>query len=254
MNFLIGLIYFGISKKGRSKLTLSDGIQIILAIITIIGIGVSFWINQNQVRNSNKQKLFEQRLSLFSVSEQFRKIIDENPDIIRTNYKNDSEFSHSNGIQFKKMVNNSYLIELSSTIISRSEENGVHHTLENEQEQNFLLKRDEYLRIAKSAEFIFAPPEGQHIGYFISAYIKVIDSRRLYELNMPEFLVEEECHVSHQDKEQLSTEDYLAEYTNESKITPRLLKMQIETLECKYKQYSAALEDIVKQIDLLEVY
>lgn len=115
------------------------------AATAIIGIFMSWW----QIRNSDKQSLFEKRLQLFLFADGLANSLHETPDLLKE--KEHIHMSMVNQFDFRMLTNNAELSNITSAIqhldIQNSEDSDKH---------NAFLKELELFNVReRTAKFIF---------------------------------------------------------------------------------------------------
>jgi hypothetical protein len=220
---------------------ISDWIQICLAVITLIGIFRAFSDNNKQIKTSNKQVLFDKRLDVFMIAEGFKQLVKENKIIL----EKPKEPELRNGIIFHCMINNTYLNELSDVIPAPLERDVVSPLDNPEAHRNFLIKKEEILKKAQTAELIFEKPENLVISKFIYDYVTLLDGRRCYGIALKGFREDEKQYPP-----DLTTEEYLENYTDEKKRCQKLIIEPINSLSDSYKKYCGEQTKIKSQISL----
>lgn len=155
-------------------MTTSDYIQMFLSIFTLLAIIASIILSNRQLLNSNKQILFDRRLDVYLISEQLKKTIDQDLDILKTDSKK------SNQKRFLALTNNLYLQDVQDL----------------KDKNNFIKMREAGFLSAKSANFIFEKDSGKYISNFINDYWNVLNASINSDKNL--YVVLEELQKSYE--------------------------------------------------------
>lgn len=222
-------------------------IQVILAAITVIGIFCAWCSSNKQLKISNKQTLFEKRLKVFLLAKSFESLLVENKSILEI----PTELATDNSLQFTYMTNSSQLYHLSEVIPKPLDLNGPCSTDLPEAQRDFLLKKEELLQVAKSAEFVFQEPENQIISAFLTDYIVLLDSRRRYDVFIKTGNKELRKNSIRFSNPNLTDEDYFEYYLHESKERDELLTNPINKLSDSFKKYQKIQKKLKTQISLI---
>lgn len=230
-----------------SKMNISNWIQIILAFITSVGIWLSLRASTKQIKNANKQSLFDRRLELFMLAEEFKNLIEENEHIL----DKPTKFNNVNAYMFRMMTNNSRLNELGLLIPDVLDIYGPSANDNPELKKVFLIEKEKITQQSMAASLIFDKinEDNEAISAFIKDYVDLLDGRRRYDVALKGFLKAEEGYNERHDDD-LSTEEYLKSQTEEDNYRQRLLTEPIARLNSSYEIYLKHRDSIKKQITL----
>lgn len=230
-----------------AKIGPADWIQIALAIITIVGIFIAFKTSNQQIKSANKQSLFNRRLDLFMIAEEFKSLLASRSTILKIPEKYDS----TNSLKFMMMTNNSRLNKMGLVIPNPFDARGESSIDNPELQRHFLAQRESLLQDSVTAELVFSSrnDDNKAISDFIHDYIILLDGRRMYDVAVKSYRkFEEEYNERHDDN--LTTEEYFAKETNEANDRKEMLIDPIEKLNSSFENYLAHRDSIKEQITL----
>ena len=219
-------------------------IQIIASGITIAGIWVGYRSSYKQIKESNKQALFEKRLKIYMISEGLYKLVTETTNMLDI----PSEVDIDNAIHFHNMINNSQLNHLASVIPEPINAKGLSPIKLPDAQRDFLTKKEEMLQQAQAAELIFEEPINFIVSNFISDYILLLDGRRRYEIFLKMGM--EKYDILCLTHKNLELNDYLEEKLDEKKYRKQLLIDPINKLNVSFEDYQRQKVKIKEQMAL----
>lgn len=139
--------------------------SIVTAVTAIIGIFMSRW----QIRNSNKQSLFDKRLQIFLFVNGLSNLLHDTPELLREK----EHIRMANQLDFQMLTNNTELSNITSAI----------QHLEDSDKHNAFLKELELFKIREqTAKFIFKDPTAAVLSNFIQSYRELLLSTYQYEI------------------------------------------------------------------------
>lgn len=225
---------------------LADGIQVGIAIITSLGVLLALYSSNKQIKNTNKQALFEKRLKIFILAEKLKQTIEENKSIIDI----PDDFCRINGLEFRNMINNTYLNELWEVIPEPLNLNSPSVIAFPEVNRKFLIQKEELLQESQIAELIYDKPENTIISKFLYDYIVLLDGRRQYDILIKNYRKNEKEYQERNPQKDLTTEEYLQKFTNEEKEREKYLINPIKQLSNTFDNYCMQRDRIKEQIIL----
>lgn len=141
----------------------------LLSIITIIATLIALWQTHKQIKISNKQFLFDKRLSKYLLANGLLELYNDNETLLDyTDYLDDEPIIVDS--QFINLTNNNYLKDINCII--KEPKN-------NELKNNFLVKIEELKKLSNEIKFLFHDNNGVLLGNFIMEYQNVL--MELYE-------------------------------------------------------------------------
>ncbi|MHA5130472.1 hypothetical protein R5P67_01425 [Oenococcus oeni] len=147
------------------KLKVTLVFSIVTAATAIIGIFMTWW----QIRNSNKQSLFEKRLQLFLFADGLANLFRETPTVL--NEKDDIEMA--NDFDFLLLTNNAELSSITS-VIKDAKDSDKH--------QVFLKELESFKGREQMAKFVFKDPTSDIVSNFIGSYRELLFSTYQYQI------------------------------------------------------------------------
>ena len=139
--------------------------EYISAIVAIIALFISCY----QARLSNKQSLFNRRLSIWITVDKLMSVYAKNA----KNLEHNDEPQLAIDRLFVWLTNTTYLQSISASI---------NHVLDADPQLNLHLKLDEMRTLAMEARFCFKGKSGDAIGEFIEAYQSLLFSMYQYQI------------------------------------------------------------------------
>ena len=144
----------------------------LLPIITIIATLIALWQTHKQIKISNKQYLFDKRLSKYLLANGLLELYNDNESLLDyTDYLDDEPIIVDS--QFINLTNNNYLKDINCII--KEPKN-------NELKNNFLVKIEELKKLSNEIKFLFHDNNGVLLGNFIMEYQNVL--MELYKYQM----------------------------------------------------------------------
>lgn len=153
------------------KFNMTFVFAIVTAATAIIGIFMSWW----QIRNSNKQSLFEKRLQIFLFADSLANLLRETPAVL--NEKDDIEMA--NDFDFWLLTNNAELSGITPVI----------RNIRDYDQRNAFLKELELFKAREqSAKFVFKDPMVDIVSSFIQVYCELLLSTYQYQILLDNML------------------------------------------------------------------
>lgn len=147
--------------------TVFSGVTAGAAVVALAFVG---W----QIKQSNKQKLFDKRLAIWTVVHGLMDLyINASPFLRRDEPEQEPAFS--NDFEFGLMTNNSYLYEITPAI---------KHPLDGDWQLALLKKLEDMRRISLESNFVFEGNTASVVGEFVESYSKALFSMYQYEILM----------------------------------------------------------------------
>lgn len=144
----------------------------LLPIITIIATLIALWQTHKQIKISNKQYLFDKRLSKYLLAKGLLELYKDNECLLDYTDDPDNEAIIVD-YQFINLTNNSYLKDV--TCIINEPKN-------NEFKTNFLVKIEELKKLSNEIRFLFRDNSGVLLGNFIMEYQNVLMELYKYQI------------------------------------------------------------------------
>lgn len=144
-----------------------SGITASAAVVALLFVG---W----QIKQSNKQKLFDKRLAIWTVA---HGLMDLYVNVLPLFKWGESEQkpAFSNDFEFGIMTNNSYLYEITPAI---------KYPLDGDWQLVLLKKLEDMRRISLESNFVFEGNIASAVGEFVESYSEVLFSMYQYEILM----------------------------------------------------------------------
>lgn len=202
-----------------------------LAIITALTAIIAIFQTSRQIRLSNRQFLFDRRLSAYIIVNGIIKLCEENK-INFDDYKVDTQWA--NDTIFVSFTNNAYM-EQSAYAIKNVLKKPFH--------QEFLRKREELRKFATEIEFIFMGKEASICSEFILNYERVL--YRMYQYQIVLNHMEEE-----NDKNSMASEKLINMF-NETEYRKNVHE-SLHKLQDTYSKMKVVNEKLRKQIALIK--
>ena len=144
----------------------------LLSIITIIATLIALWQTHKQIKISNKQYLFDKRLSKYLLAKGLLELYKDNESLLDYTDDPDNEAIIVD-YQFIKLTNNNYLKDI--TCIINEPKN-------NELKNNFLVKIEELKQLSNEVRFLFPNKSGLLLSNFIMKYQNVLMELYKYQI------------------------------------------------------------------------
>ena len=144
----------------------------LLSIITIIATLIALWQTHKQIKISNKQYLFDKRLSKYLLAKGLLELYNDNESLIDYTDDPDNEAIIVD-YQFINLTNNNYLKDV--TCIINEPKN-------NEFKNNFLIKIEELKQLSNEVRFLFQNKSGLLLSNFIMKYQNVLMELYKYQI------------------------------------------------------------------------
>lgn len=144
----------------------------LLSIITIIATLIALWQTHKQIKISNKQYLFDKRLSKYLLAKGLLELYKDNESLIDYTDDPDNEAIIVD-YQFINLTNNNYLKDV--TCIINEPKN-------NEFKNNFLVKIEELKQLSNEVRFLFQNKSGLLLSNFIMKYQNVLMELYKYQI------------------------------------------------------------------------
>ena len=164
-------------------------ISLTFSIITALTALTAIYISIVQIRNSNKQSLFERRLKVFLILKWMKSLCDENSNSA-IKYVKQAEKGLLYGIDllFIWMTNCTYLEEIGPAIKDTVDNNDLH--------RKYLLKMEELRNLCEEVRFIFPNNIAFELADFIFYYQEMLVSIYKYKVGFDS--VRQECRALNQ--------------------------------------------------------
>lgn len=144
----------------------------LLPIITIIATLIALWQTHKQIMISNKQYLFDKRLSKYLLAKGLLELYKDNESLLDYTDNPDNEAIIVD-YQFINLTNNNYLKDV--TYIINEPKN-------NEFKNNFLVKIEELKQLSNEVGFLFPNKSGLLLSNFIMKYQNVLMGLYKYQI------------------------------------------------------------------------
>lgn len=144
----------------------------LLPIITIIATLIALWQTHKQIKISNKQYLFDKRLSKYLLAKGLLELYKDNESLLDYTDDPDNEAIIVD-YQFLNLTNNNYLKDV--TCIINEPKN-------NEFKNNFLVKIEELKQLSNEVRFLFLNKSGLLLSNFIMKYQNVLMELYKYQI------------------------------------------------------------------------
>ena len=144
----------------------------LLSIITIIATLIALWQTHKQIKISNKQYLFDKRLSKYLLAKGLLELYKDNESLLDYTDDPDNEAIIVD-YQFINLTNNNYLKDV--TCIINEPKN-------NELKNNFLVKIEELKQLSNEVRFLFPNKSGLLLSNFIMKYQNVLMGLYKYQI------------------------------------------------------------------------
>lgn len=144
----------------------------LLPIITIIATLIALWQTHKQIKISNKQYLFDKRLSKYLLAKGLLELYKDNESLLDYTDDSDDEAIIVD-YQFINLTNNNYLKDV--TCIINDPKN-------NEFKNNFLVKIEELKKLSNEVRFLFQNKNGLLLSNFIMKYQNVLMELYKYQI------------------------------------------------------------------------
>ena len=144
----------------------------LLPIITVIATLIALWQTHKQIKISNKQYLFDKRLSKYLLAKGLLELYKYNESLLDYTDDPDDEAIIVD-YQFINLTNNNYLKDV--TCIINEPKN-------NEFKNNFLVKIEELKKLSNEVRFLFPNKNGLLLSNFIMKYQNVLMELYRYQI------------------------------------------------------------------------
>ncbi len=144
----------------------------LLPIITVIATLIALWQTHKQIKISNKQYLFDKRLSKYLLAKGLLELYKDNESLLDYTDDPDDEAIIVD-YQFINLTNNNYLKDV--TCIINEPKN-------NEFKNNFLVKIEELKQLSNEIKFLFHDNNGVLLENFIMEYQNVLMELYKYQI------------------------------------------------------------------------
>lgn len=144
----------------------------LLSIITIIATLIALWQTHKQIKISNKQYLFDKRLSKYLLAKGLLELYKDNESLLDYTDNPDNEAIIVD-YQFINLTNNNYLKDVTYII---------NELKNNEFKNNFLVKIEELKQLSNEVRFLFPNKSGLLLSNFIMKYQNVLMGLHKYQI------------------------------------------------------------------------
>lgn len=142
-----------------------------LSLVTFFAAIVAIVISIEQIKNSNKQHLFDRRLRVYLIVMELIESCKNN--VTRLTPKDNGGIFWENEILFVWLTNNTFMEE---------QANAIRHPLEQPHHRSFLRKREEIRNIAVEISIIFHFSEACDYANFLNAYEQALFAMYQYQI------------------------------------------------------------------------
>ena len=147
-------------------------IEILFSIITAIIAIIALWQTHIQIKISNKQFLFKNRLEKYTLASTLIQLFQENQTLLDYSKAKDNEAIIVD-FQFVNLTNVGYLKDITGII---------YNPKNNDAKTNFLLKLEEIKQLANEIKFLFKRKKGELLNKFIFDYQNVLLELYKYQI------------------------------------------------------------------------
>ena len=144
---------------------------VIAASVSAVAAVVALFLSGRQMRLSNKQSLFDRRISIWLTALGLLELYGNS----KCQLKKRNEPQLALDLTFGWLTNNTFLCEIGSAAA---------HPLEPENQKPYLIKLEELKRIAHEARFAFKGAPSEAIGRFVDDYQELLSSIYRYQVLM----------------------------------------------------------------------
>lgn len=148
-----------------------DWTQVSSAVAAIVAV-VALIISCVQLKQSNKQQLFDRRLSIWIHTNGLIQLI-ANHEPLLTKKADGPEFS--NDLQFQWLTNNTWLCEVTPAIV---------HVMDPELQRTLLIKLEELKKLSLEASLVFKGKPARLISEFVFSYQALLFSMYQYQITL----------------------------------------------------------------------
>ena len=141
-----------------------------LSLVTAAAAILALFMTNRQIRQSNKQALFDKRLALWTTAQGLMELFGRNRNQFDT--KKDEVF-FSNNLLFAWLTNNAFLSDISPTL---------DHALDSAFQFDFLRKLEEIQKLAVEASLIFRGNTSRYLGEFLDDYQALLFKMYQYQI------------------------------------------------------------------------
>lgn len=141
-----------------------------LSLVTAAAAILALFMTNRQIRQSNKQALFDKRLALWTTAQGLMELFGRNRNQFDT--KKDEVF-FSNNLLFTWLTNNAFLSDISPTL---------DHALDSAFQFDFLRKLEEIQKLAVEASLIFRGNTSRYLGEFLDDYQALLFKMYQYQI------------------------------------------------------------------------
>lgn len=146
----------------------------LFAIVTAFIAIIALFQTHKQIKNSNKQFLFDKRLDKYLLAKGLLELYKANEKLLDYNNYPDDEAIIVD-FQFMNLTNNNYLKDV--TCIIKTPKN-------NDYKKNFLVKIEELKELSNEIRFLFPNKNGVLLGNFIMKYQNVLMELYKYQITL----------------------------------------------------------------------
>lgn len=144
---------------------------VIAACVSALAAMIALILSFGQIRLSNKQNLFNRRLSIWLITQGMLELYKESHKLL----KKEDEPQLSLDLIFTYLTNNAFLHEIGAAAF---------HPLDMEYQKPFLIKLYEIKAMSTEAKFVFEGILGEAISNFMNDYLQVLMSIYRYQILM----------------------------------------------------------------------
>lgn len=154
-----------------------------LSVITAVVAVIALFQTSHQTKLSNKQLLFERRLKIYKIVQDFIRLYKDNKNLLHIE-REDALFANS--YVFVLLTNDTFM---------EQQAYAIKHPLEAPYHQNFLRKREELRGIAEKIPLIFMGEEAQIYGKFVACYEQLLFRMYQYQIALENMRKANEDHL-----------------------------------------------------------
>ena len=206
----------------------------IFSIITAIVAIIALWQTHKQIKLSNKQYLFENRIKKFTLANGLIQLYKENKSLLDYSKEKEDEAIIVD-FQFESLTNIGYLKDITGII---------HDPKNNEEKTKFLLKLEELKQLANEIKFLFNRRQGILLNNFIYNYQNVL--LELYKYQIVQNLMKENSVPSIEPKTFVDLQKDYGEINHRTRLFGAIKQLEISYEELLNKNAIAKIEKEIK--------
>lgn len=185
-------------------MTLSDTINIVVSLVSIAIALFALYQTKQQIALSNKQQLFDRRLSCYTKFITIYSLYSENKEALNK----ENAFLYLNEFEYSFLINCSDLEEMIQAISKPLQQN---------EQKIFLKKIEELKNLALETSMVFDGESGEMLSNFVSSYTDLLS--KLYQQRIM-------VNNLNNKKQKNGMPIYLEDFINQSKNNLKVIKIQ----------------------------